>query len=87
VENKTMLRNIVLTSALALAAFVGLAAVPSASAHPIYHGRPAHFARFEVLVRDCGRWQCRGNFGSLAEAERVARDLRCRGLVVMVKRA
>jgi hypothetical protein len=81
-----MLRNILLTSTLAVAAFVGLAAIPAASAHPIYHGRPAHFARFEVLVRDCGRWECRGNYRNLAEAECAARGLRMRGFVVMVKR-
>lgn len=82
-----MLRNTVLSATLALAAVAGFASVPAASAQPpIGHGRPGHFARFEVLARDCGRWECRGTYRDRDDARRAARQLRMRGVDVRVER-
>lgn len=82
-----MLRNTILSAVFAAAALVGLGSVPSAeAAPPIGHGRPAHFARYEVLVRHRGHWDRYGTYRDRADARQAARQLRLRGLAVRIER-
>jgi hypothetical protein len=83
-----MFRNTILSAALALAAFTGLAATPPTAdaAPPIGHGRPQHFGRFEVLVRHNGHWDKVGTFRDRDDARRAARPYRMRGLAVKIER-
>ena len=81
-----MLRNTVLSAAVALASLAGLAAVPAtASAQPpVRH--EWHRPKFEVLIRDCGRWDCYGTYRDRDDAYRAAQHLRMRGYEVRVER-
>jgi hypothetical protein len=79
-----MIRKMILSATLAVGALVGLAALPaSAEAHPPIR----HSPRFEVLVFDCGRWTCQGNYHDRFDANRAAEQFRHRGLRVRVERA
>jgi hypothetical protein len=81
-----MFRKTILTAAVALAAFTGLASTPSnASANPpIGHGRPV-FCRFEVLVLRHGCWDKVGVFRDRDDARRAARPYRMHGLRVKIE--
>lgn len=83
-----MLRNTILSAALALAAFTGLSIAPaSAEARPpVGHGRPNVNGRFEVLVRHRGHWDEYGTYRDRDDARRVARQLRRQGYEVKIER-
>jgi hypothetical protein len=81
-----MIRKLILTAALATATLTGLAAAPATAAPLVGHGRPDHFGRFEVLVRECGHWEKYGTYRDRDGARRAARVLRMRGFDVKVER-
>ena len=78
-----MFRKLILTAALSAAALVGVAA--TAEAHPVYRHHE-YRARFEVMVRDCGRWQNRGVYRDREQAACAAQELRHHGFEVRVER-
>jgi hypothetical protein len=83
-----MLRNTVLTAALALASLTGLAAMPSTATAqpPVGHGHTWHRPTFEVLIRHRGHWDNYRTYRDRDDAYRAARFLRMRGYDVRVER-
>lgn len=82
-----MIRNIMMSAAVAVVGFLGLAAPAASAKPPIGHGKVAHFGRFVVLVKHRGHWDREGVYRDRADAERAARRLRHKGLIVKVERA
>lgn len=82
-----MLKNTILTAALAFAGFAATAdAHPVPAPAPILPARGIPAPRYEVLVKHFRHWDSKGVFCHRDEARQLARRLRHRGYEVILRR-
>ena len=85
-----MFRKLVAVSVASLGLLCPLAMPGQAVAHDFRHERHHeghHEHAYRVYYRNPCRpgWLCKGTFGALREAQRVALELRCHGLQVWIR--
>jgi len=79
-----MFRKLILSAGIATATLCGVLATPDSASADEPIGFFHH--RYTVEVRCGHRWESRGTFHSLQDAERAARHLRHQGFAVRVER-
>ena len=80
-----MFRKLAVGAVMSLGLLAPMAAAPAAQAHE-FHRHPHHRRHcFEVLYRECGRWQCYGRYGCWEDANHAACGVRARGFVVSIR--